>query len=109
MSVLEISDDKFMIIETSFPGFTSRSVSLNNRSFRSLFGATPRVCSIIWHEMILKLPTSVEGKHLFRGLLFLKVYSTEEVHSAICGTTVKTFRKWSLKIVTIIYNLSIVS
>ena len=43
------------------------------------------------------------------ALLYLKVYSTEEVYHAISGADEKTFRKWSWIYVSLIAKLNVVS
>ena len=50
----------------------------------------------------------MEPKHLFWGLAFLKIYSTEEVHCTLFQTTRTTFRKWSWAVVKMISSLKIV-
>ena len=65
--------------------------------FRSCFGAPSRVVAELWNRIE---PTVDEPgahpKHLLWALVFLKVYSTEEVHCAIVGwPSTRTFRKWS--------------
>jgi hypothetical protein len=44
-------------------------------------------------------------KNLLWGLLFLKVYGTEDVLSDMVGTTRNTFRKWAWKIVEVLDDM----
>jgi hypothetical protein len=44
-------------------------------------------------------------KHLLWGLLFLKVYGTEDVLSDVVGMKRNTFRKWAWKIVEVLDNM----
>jgi hypothetical protein len=61
--------------------------------FKSLFGANSKVITVIWNEIQNQIDKDTFCKHLLYGLLFLKVYSTEEVHCAIVGwPSVKMFR-----------------
>jgi hypothetical protein len=64
------------------------------RDFRSLFGLSANVCSVVWN--LCDFPTGTEPVHLLWALLFMKVYGTEPVLIAIVGTgpNRKTFRKW---------------
>lgn len=73
------------------------SAFVGMRKFRQLFGTTPMICAIIWQLLDVKgcLPLRTKPLHMLCALLFLKVYGTEEVHSAMTGLTEKTFRKWS--------------
>jgi hypothetical protein len=74
--------------------------------FRALFGAPCIVIAEIWHRLIPMVEEKTDRKHLLWGLLFLKVYSTEEVHCAIVGhPTKKEFRQKSWHIVEMIAGL----
>lgn len=50
-----------------------------------------------------------DPKHMLWGLLFMKVYSTEEAHSTVCGISRNTFRKWSWLMLNLISGIKIVS
>jgi hypothetical protein len=72
----------------------------------SLFGANSKVITVIWKEIQKHIDEDVFRKHLLYGLLFKKVYSTEEVHCAIVGwPSVKTFREKAWHIVECIAEL----
>ncbi|OEU05889.1 hypothetical protein FRACYDRAFT_257598 [Fragilariopsis cylindrus CCMP1102] len=74
--------------------------------FKSLFGANSTVITAIWNEIQNHIDEDVFRKHLLYGLLFMKVYSTEEVHCAIVGwPSVKTFREKAWHIVECIAEL----
>jgi hypothetical protein len=74
--------------------------------FRALFGAPSVVIAEIWQRLIPMIEEKTNRKHLLWGLLFLKVYSTEEVHCAIVGhPTKKEFRQKSWHIVEMIAGL----
>ena len=75
----------------------SRSVC--NRRFRSIFGCSSKICSILWEFLAMHGSiTTKKGsspKHLLWALLFLKLYSTESTHAAMVGgIDEKTYRKW---------------
>lgn len=99
----------FLFLASNFPCFQKRSSILSDRIFRSFFGATPSVCSILWSLLKPQERETNDPNHLLWALVFLKVYGTEEVNSSLVGTTVKTFRKWSLHMVRCISELNIVS
>ena len=72
---------------------------------RAMFGASPDIIAGIWNRIWKKLSKrereelteeGVQHKYLLYALVFLKVYSTEEVHCAIVDwPSTKCFRKWS--------------
>jgi len=66
------------------------------RRFRAHFGASPEVVTALWNRLDIldRVPAGGGPQHLLWCLLFMKVYSTEEVLASIVGTSEKTFRKW---------------
>jgi hypothetical protein len=52
------------------------------RSFRAKLGVCPNVCCDVWERLQSRRPKNVMPKHLLWGLLFLKVYRTEDVLTA---------------------------
>lgn len=86
-----------------------RNVS-HDTSFRAHFGVPISVCAQTWNLIGSSglLPSGAQPKHLLWALNFLKVYTTEEVHSTICGASRPTFRKWIWKFVKLISSLKIV-
>lgn len=65
---------------------------------RSFFGAPTHVISILWNLLESHIDdATAKVKHLlYYALVFIKVYSTEDVHCCIVGwPDPKTFRKWS--------------
>lgn len=79
------------------------------RRFRSMFGCTHFHCETIWNLLMGRHPPYSHPRHLLMALLFLKVYSTEEIHHAISGADEKTFRKWSWIYTSLIAKLNVVS
>ena len=82
-----------------------KSNNLNER-IRSFFGAPCSIIAMVWNRIWERLDPGEKDEVCKRGkpqcqyllyaLLFLKVYSTEEVHCSIVGwPSAKTFRKWS--------------
>ncbi len=84
------------------------SVFIADRRFRGLFGATPTVCSRIWALINCTVPAGGVPKHLLWALIFLKVYSTEHVHSALTNIDEKTFRKLFWTFVGLLSRLKVV-
>ena len=109
MPINLFSSSHFLYIASKYPGYKNRSNVLSDRIFRALFGVTSNVCAIIWAKLEVNVTTDKDPNHLLWGLLFLKVYSTEEVHSSLVGTTVKTLRKWSIPMVERMSDLNTVS
>jgi hypothetical protein len=75
------------------------------RSFGAKFGACPNVCCDFWERLQSRRPKCVMPKHLLWGILFLKVYGTEDILRNMVGATRKTFHKWSWKIVEIVRDM----
>ena len=88
---------------------TGRAASVSTlpekRRFRSLFGVSPELCSVIWSRLGGKQVKSGNPMHLLWALLFLKVYANEDVLSVIAGVSRKTYRKWVWVVVTLLSNL----
>ena len=81
-----------------------------DRRFRTHFGTTSNVCSIIWKKIYDDATTAQElanakPEHLLWSLLFLKTYTKEPIHSSLVDCDDKTFRKWSWKFVKAISEL----
>lgn len=65
--------------------------------FRACFGVSSEIAAEIWNliEPSVDEPGAAP-KHLLWALVFMKVYSTEEIHCAIVNwPSDRTFRKWS--------------
>eukprot|EP00171_Calliarthron_tuberculosum_P006568 IDg6568t1 len=77
------------------------------RRFRALYGVSPRVCATVWNLITSDLPPHASPKHLLWGLLFLKLYASENVHARIVGADEKTFRLWQWKMVKLIAALNV--
>lgn len=83
---------------------------LNSTQFRSFFGVDPAHCEIVWSFICRQCPShDLNPKYMLWGLMFLKIYETEEVHSLLADVTRKTFRFWSWRAIEIISNLEVVS
>lgn len=79
----------------------------SDRRFRSIFGCSPLVCSIIFQMIVQNdlAPDCFTATYLTMGLLFLKVYASETIHAGIASVSEKTFRECSLIAVTAISDL----
>lgn len=86
-----------------------RSAPIALRRFKSFFGVTPIVCSIIWEKLRDELPVGAEPKHLLYGLSFLKQYCDEHNRHATFGADEKTMRKWTRIFVTLLSNMNVVT
>lgn len=80
----------------------------DHRRFRALFGASPRVCFLLWSLLCGLCPPQGKPVHMLWALMFLKVYATEHVHAALAGVDEKTFRKWQWKFVKLLASLKLV-
>ena len=79
----------------------TRNAEALDSTFRGFFGASISVITHIWNRLQPFIDdehaaSSHHPRHLLWSLVFLKIYSTEEVHCRIVGWPApKTFRKWS--------------
>lgn len=64
------------------------------RRFKSFYGVSPDICSILWKMIDKYLPIPCEPKHLLWALNFLKQYNVEATGKAIFGVDEKTLRKY---------------
>ena len=78
------------------------------RRFRSLFGVSPSVCSLLWSLLAGSRPRGTQPKQLLWALMLLNVYSTEAVHATIAGADEKTLRKWTRQLVRLLSELPLV-
>lgn len=86
------------------------SKQFNTLQFRSHFGVAPIHCEKIWSLICIQNKShDLQPKYLLWSLIFLKIYSTEEVHCRMAQVTRKTFRFWSWRTIKIIADLKIVS
>lgn len=89
--------------------FLMSSYKLNDTQFRSLYGVGAAHCEILWMHISTQQPYhTLKPKYLLWGLMFLKVYSTEEVHGRLCNVTRTSFRTWSWESIIALANLKIV-
>uniref|UniRef100_A0A336L3F9 CSON015158 protein n=1 Tax=Culicoides sonorensis TaxID=179676 RepID=A0A336L3F9_CULSO len=77
---------------------TTRSEQVGLRRFKSAFGVSPRICSIVWFAIKGDLSQDIREEHLLWTLLFLKCYNSTDVNRAIVKCDAKTFRTkvWSV-------------
>lgn len=78
------------------------------RRYKSFFGISPTVCSIVWQESKDDHPHGATPKHLLWALSFLKQYSTEHYRRSIFQADEKTIRKWTWIFVELMSNLNTV-
>lgn len=78
-----------------------------HRKFKTFYGVSPEVCSILWNRIADK-PSGSEPKHLLWCMLFLKNYNKEHVNASIVGVDEKTFRKWTWQFVELLSELDVV-
>lgn len=99
----------FALLARSMTGRAGRLNSIpQERRFRACFGVSPDVCSAIWSRLGSKKLENCDPIHLLWCLLFLKVYSTEDVLATIAGVDRKTYRKWTWPMITALSNLNMV-
>lgn len=81
---------------------------IGTRRYKSFFGITPLVTSIVWQKTFSDLPAGLEPKHLLWCLNFLKQYNVEHTRRLIFKTDEKCMRKWTWIFINILANLDTV-
>ena len=104
-----VSPDEFLRLGNEMTGRVRRPRNKTELGrFRSVFGAGPNICSIVW-GMIISQTTLVNGAmpvHMLWAFMFMKLYCSESVLSALAGGVhEQTFRKWAWYFVEEIANL----
>ena len=87
----------------------TRSENVALRRFKSHFGVTPIICSLIWEKLRTELPVGASPQHLLWGLSFLKQYSDEHYRRSVFRADEKTIRKWKWIFVTYLSNMNVVN
>ena len=80
----------------------------SDRRFRSTFGTTPALCSILWEKLEpwRTMPKGAQPKHLLWGLMLMKLYLNEHALAALAGgVDEKTISKWAWMFVAKIASL----
>jgi len=72
-----------------------------------MFGITPEIASDMWG--IIPRVRYGEPKHMLWACMFLKLYTTETIHSSLAGCNEKTFRKWAFLYIRLLANANNVS
>lgn len=106
---MEMNDVAFLKlgnVYTDTKSTLSQYVAL--RRFKSFFGVTPQVCSLICKEVEQAVPSGGQPKHLLWCLCFLKQYSVEHNRRAIFHADEKTIRKWTWIFVELLSELNVV-
>lgn len=78
------------------------------RRFKSFFGVTPLLCSIIWEKIESSAPSESKPKHLLWTLYFLKQYDVEHTRRPLLNADEKTIRKWTWIFVKLLSDLDVV-
>lgn len=99
----------FWKIGNKYTRHTSYSQNVGRRRLKSMFGVTPKVCSLIWNLILPILSIECSPCHLLWALMFLRCYNTEETNRAIVKTDEKTFRKYSCILINYISRMRVVS
>lgn len=104
-----MNSDTFLKLGTRYTNSkSSQSYKMKLRRFKSFFGVTPLVCSLVWFRIKNDAPADSHPKHLLWGLLFLKQYSNEHIRRSILDADEKTIRKWTWIFVKLISDMNVV-
>lgn len=104
-----MSEDLFISIgQSMFLHAPLGSALTCERRFRSLFGTSPLICSIVWGILKSEIPPGGEPRHLLWALLFLKTYGTEHTLRVMTKVDEKTQRKWVWLFIELISSIDVV-
>lgn len=93
---MKITAESMAVVARETLEKTHNSAKEEDKMFRRFFGAPIAIVADIWNRLDGNIEKSSKPKHLLWALVFLKVYSTEDVHCRIVGwPDPKTFWKWS--------------
>ena len=77
--------------------------------FKSIFGVTPHVCSIIWKNISTKAHFPIKKIHLMWALHFLRQYGSYKEMTVIFGVSRVTISKYIWKTVHMLADMQVVS
>lgn len=104
-----MSSESFYELGCSYMGHDiKKSVIVGTRRFKSFFGMSPNICSMIWSLLKEKMPSESKPKHILWCLFFLKQYTVEHVRRTVFDTDEKTVRNWSWIFVELLADLNTV-
>lgn len=108
---MSFTPDDFLMWAHSILRTTDKSYKESHRKFKSTFGTSTTVASILWEKIEINdwLPNRSNPSHLLFALLFLRKYETEEMNSILSGHTEKTFRNWIHLFVPLLAQIQTVS
>lgn len=98
-------------VKSSKSGVTSgvkQRKATNLQRFKSFFGITPHVCSIVWEQVKKEAPAESKPKHLLWCLNFLKQYTNEHTRKSLFKADEKTIRKWTWIYIELLSKLNVV-
>jgi hypothetical protein len=92
-----ITEEAMAKVAREILAMPNRNDKAEDKTFRGFFfGAPITIILDIWNRLELTLENPAKPKHLLWSLVFVKVYSIEEVHCRIVGwPDPKTYQKWS--------------
>ena len=64
------------------------------KDFNAFFGIPPDVILYLWWLCGFKYDSNITIERLLWALMFLKIYATYPVLSALAGVSTKTYQKW---------------
>lgn len=87
---------------------SSNSLTTGVRRFISAFGASPKICAIVWVKIKRDLSPDFHEIHLLWTLFFLKNYNTEGVNRSVFNCDEKTYRMRVWKVIESLALLKVV-
>ena len=87
---------------------SSSSRGTDRRRFVALFGVSATISATVWN-LLPSQPDGGQRHHFLWALMFLKQYSSENVHAMIANVDEKTFRKWCWLYLRELENMSVVA
>lgn len=102
------SHEFFKLGNTYTKSSLTRSEKIALRRFKTFFGVSPNICSIVWKKLEADLPHGALPKHLLWCLSSLKQYETEHCRRSLFNADEKTIRKWTWIFVKLLSDLNVV-
>jgi hypothetical protein len=98
------SDDFFLdglnLVARQYRNISTFNLNETNlKKFKSLFGVSPQLASILWERVFCQYPPCTDvllfPVHLLWSLMFMKTYANETVLASYIGKDAKTVRKYN--------------
>lgn len=93
-----MAESFFYCLGASLMQHRGDSIEVGTRRYKSCFGVSPKITSLLWREIKSTLPKKYKEEHLLWALYYLKNYPTESVARVFVKADEKTLREiiWTM-------------